>query len=128
MRNDTRVLVITSEKTVLIGDISTTFNLEISVEEDEIEDGSDFGDEAENAAYLARFSSGELFNGIVFVKASFAGIEGNDALGGCHLFTGVKLRESVIDIVDEYNIVDEAIEECIGNLLEQAQLLAPYIK
>jgi len=82
----------------------------------------DFGDKEENAAYLARFHSGELMMALVSVKASALGFEGTDCLGACH----IKSDSDAWDIASEYNMVENAMKELRDNIVEAANKLKEY--
>lgn len=86
----------------------------------------DFGDEVENAAYLARFESGELLNLIITVTAECCGVTGFDSLGGCHV-TSAKLESDVKDLIKNYAMVETAIDSLKSNLLDQAKRLNRFI-
>ena len=83
----------------------------VSVTEDDTDPAGDFdfGDADENAEYLARFQSGELFMGLIKVSATALGEECIEYLGSCHLRSGDE--EAVKTYAREYQMIDAVIKE-----------------
>lgn len=69
----------------------------------------DFGDETENAEYLARFHSGELVMTHILVKALYLGVEGFDSLGACHLKAS-DIEGDALDMIRDHGMVENAID------------------
>jgi hypothetical protein len=88
-------------------------------------DGS-FGSEKDNQDYLDKFESGELANLLLKVKAEALGCEGSASLGSCHVDV-FNTNEEISIFVNEYDMLDEAIEDCKRNIKEQIEVLKPYI-
>lgn len=89
----------------------------IEVEEDDIhpKDDFDFGNAEDNAEYLQRFERGELFIGVISVKAYALGFEASDYLGACHLhcnnmFNSKPFEDDVNNTISEHGMIDTAIE------------------
>ena len=110
-----------------------TVKVEIKVGEDDIDPAGDFdfGDEQENAAYLARFTSGELFAAVIVVHVCGLGIEGSDYLGACHIhsnnyFNPAPFEKDVLETVETYGMVANATEEWRQAVIDQANKLVVY--
>lgn len=108
-------------------------NITITVECDDIDPAGDFdfGNEKDNTEYLQRFHSGELFIGVIGVKATALGETGTDYLGGCHLhsnnyFDSKPFTSDVSSIVTEYNMVDNAIIELLQAIQNKSEMLTPF--
>lgn len=101
----------------------------IKTGEDDLEPEGDFdfGDTEENAAYLKRFRSGELFIGIVLVEARALGEIGFDSLGGCHWHTArSKFETDVQETIDAHDLVESALAELKSNIINKANQLKRY--
>lgn len=90
--------------------LACTVSISIEPENDSPEGDFDFGNEAENAAYLARFKSGELQLVAITVTASFMGIEGVDHLGMCHVSSNTT-DDDALAVVNDYGMIDNAIAD-----------------
>lgn len=108
--------------------------IKIVVEEDDypIKGSFDFGDEEENKKYLARFERGDLFNGLIIVKASALGVTEQDSLGGCHIrsnnmFNSTPFENDVQSIVDDHGMVENAIDQLKTSALDQANKLKGFV-
>lgn len=80
-----------------------------------IEGSFDFGNEADNKQYLARFENGELLSVNITVKALFKGLEGHDHLGACHV-TSHLLANDVEQHVIDYGMEKNATDDLLNNL------------
>lgn len=126
------------ERTIIrdINGMPVTFEVEIAVAEDygaDPEGDFDFGDAQENAEYLARFESGELFMGLIQVTATALGVQGTDLMCSCHLPAvrgdgGKELAAEVIAMADDHDMVNIAIEECIQLIQDTAERLKGFAK
>ena len=81
-------------------------------EMESIEGDFDFGDESENADYLARFKSGELIAVCIVVSIfdKSGNLEGTDSLGMCHINSSDVLNE-VQEIVKDNAMVETAFDD-----------------
>ncbi len=123
------------EKVIKINGINVDVEIEIRVEEDDITpDGDfDFGDAEENAAYLRRFKSGELFIAVISVNARALGERGNDCLGGCHihsnnLFDSTLFESDVNSTIREHTMVSNAVEDLKTSIVNKAKLLKGFVE
>lgn len=126
------------KKTVKLNGIEITADIVINVVEDHVPEAAhdfDFGNAAENEAYAKRFTneSGDLFNGVITVTASAFGIEGFDALGGCHLncnnlFNSDPFERDVNETIETHDMVNEALANLTDSIQAQAALLAPFVE
>lgn len=94
-------------------------------EDSSVEGDVDFGNKAENEAYLKRFESGELLNIIIFVKANAEGETGSDCLGMNHVKAN-DLENEVRRIVAEYDMKNNACIELRESILSTAKRMAKY--
>lgn len=119
-----------------VNGLPVTFAVTVDVTDDDTDpaDTIDF-DDAQSAEYLARFTPysgpGELFLGVIGVTATALGCEGASYLGGCDLPAvrgdgGKQLREEVLEYVKDHDMEAHAIAECVTDIKETANLLAPY--
>lgn len=93
-------------------------------EEDESPEGNfDFGDETENANYLARFVSGELMLAYITVQVVFQGIAETDYLGMCHIKSN-HIETDILDTVKFYQMEAVALESLKNNLNNLLKALA----
>src|ERR1700676_3896601 len=114
-----------------VNGIEITAEIVVSVNEDDnysptAPNDFDFGNAAENKAYAKRFAyeSGDLFNGIITVKATAFGIEGFDSLSGCHLncnnaFNSAPFENDVNQMVETHDMVSEALDDLVNNIKMQ---------
>lgn len=121
------------EKTLMINGNKVKAQVTITVEEDDIDPAGDFdfGNEKENAEYLARFRSGELFVAVITVRATALGQEGTDCLGGCHIhsnnmFNSKPFDSDVESMIKDQCMIERATEELAKHIVDAANLLAPY--
>jgi len=84
-----------------------------------------FGDEQENAEYLARFKSGELANVCLRVTAYAEGCEGVDHLGMCHISTE-NFEDEILKAVTDQGMEGEAVAYLTIEILNQAKRLKKY--
>ena len=118
-------------QSVEVGGIGIDAKITIEVHEDNETNPSedfDFGNEEENAAYLARFVKGELFMGTILVRAEALGESGIDAMGACHLssnnmFNSEPFEASVNNLLTDYAMVEKAIDELRENIKDKATML-----
>jgi hypothetical protein len=108
-----------------------TVTVEIKVGEDEYTGDFDFGDDEKNAAYLARFTSGELFNAVIAVYVHGLGIEGSDYIGSNHIhsnnyFNPALFEKDVLETVETYDMVETAIDDWKREVIDQANRLAAF--
>lgn len=89
----------------------------------DVTDTFDFGDKAENAAYLKRFETGELLNLCVTVTALFAGLDGDDHLGACHVKANA-LEADILELVRDHGMESNAIDELIKNITDLYEALS----
>jgi len=94
--------------------------------DDESVDGSfDFGDEAENAAYLAKFASGELYSLFVAVDALALGEQGRDSLGCCHVNSATAEKE-LLETMADHGMIEQACTDLIERIQGKATLLSRF--
>jgi hypothetical protein len=111
-------LIETFEKKIKVNGKTHDVTVSIYVAEDyeSVEGDFDFDDPKENAAYLARFYSGELSSvGIVVeAKVGFDAPKGEDSLWACHIRTGN--TKDALQIVKDHGMVKIAVDELKGSL------------
>lgn len=127
----------TYETTLEINGETTPVRIDVFVDEDECVDPAgdfDFGDDAENQKYLERFQSGELFIGVIEVRATAIelGEFESDVLGACHLtsnnmFDSGPFTKDVENIIEEHGMVAQALECLKGVLKHKINLYKPFI-
>lgn len=83
----------------------------------------DFGDEKENAEYLARFESGELVMTKIQVVADVFDLIGSAYLGACHMRSG-EFTKDVMGMVKEHGMAELAV----GELVTEVELRAKQLK
>ncbi len=88
--------------------LTVTLVTSFTEDDSEIAGSFDFGDEAENEAYLARFESSEVVNVLVRVEASWHDSKRSDYLGGCHLLSQ-GLEAQVLEIARYHGMEAEAL-------------------
>ena len=117
----------TKEMTIL--GVKETVKIEYSEDYDDIDvaDTFDFGDEKENADYLARFKSGnDLVSLVIQVKITTEkGITGRDVLGGCHVKAGSE--SDIMQTITDNGMLDNAkddLESSIINGIARGKRLA----
>lgn len=99
------------DRTITVAGREFTARVEITVADDDTDpaDGFDFGSETENAAYLARFESGELANVCIRVRAMWNGLEGVDRLGACHVKAGNDAE--CLSLAADHSMIELALED-----------------
>lgn len=106
--------------------------IRVTVEEDETAPDFDFGDEEENKVYKNRFDKGDLFNGLIQVKASALGEHGYDCLGGVHLtknnyFHAEPFIAGVNETLKEHDMVQNALFDLVSTITAKANELKKFI-
>ncbi len=102
----------TMERVLNLNDARTVnvkVTIQVTDDHEEVEGSFDFGDDAENAAYLERFNSGDLVSVCIRVKAEYDTAEGTDYLGGCHIKVGPGFDDDILDMVNDHGMIDEAL-------------------
>lgn len=99
----------------------------IDVEEDVEFDLTDWDD----ARDITRIKSGGLFVAYVRVTAKALGMEGIDSLGQCtlrpnNMFNSEPFETDLKMYLNEYQMIDNALEDLKTNLVNQAKLLKQY--
>jgi len=125
----------TFEMDAFLNKVALPVKVTIEVAEDDIVPAGDFdfGDAAENEAYLDQFKSGELFIAVIRVTAEALGEEGTDYLGGCHVhsnnaFNSDPFAKDIDQLVMDHGMVDKALGDLMQAILIKANRLKPYIK
>lgn len=118
------------EDTIKVNDKLLPCIISIKVYADDVDpsDDFDFGDDEENSKYLKRFTSGELFMGVVVVEARALGELGVSSLGACHLvsnnfFNHTPFENSVNETVRDYDMLEEAKSELVKSIQDKVDLL-----
>ena len=75
--------------------------------------------------YLHEFETGELINAVILVKAHALGITGTDYLSGCHV-ASKKLESELSEMIDDQDMVDNAIDCWAEILVRQLETLQPF--
>lgn len=121
------------EQSVTVNSIPVLAKITVEVDEDDIDVGDDiaFGNASEEARYIARFKSGELFLGIITVRAQALGEEGIDSLGACHLFSNnmfnhEPFNNSVERVLEDHAMIEQALGELVRAIESAANRLAPF--
>lgn len=120
-------------RTLAINGIELEVKITIEVGEDDIHpsDDFDFGDLEENATYLDRFKTGELFIAVITVKAEALGLTGMDVLGGCHvhsnnMFNSDPYEQDIEELIRSHCMESEAIEDLKTIITKTANQLKPF--
>lgn len=121
-------------KEIKVGNQRIMAEIIVSVGEDDfplIGDDFDLGTDEENQSYLELFKNDELFNGIVAVEATALNLTGFDVKGSCPMhcdnpYDGSKFSKDVNAVLNDYNIVENAIDELIRKIEVRAKTLAPF--
>lgn len=124
------------ERKIKINGVYVTATVEVQVMEDdcmEVSESFDFGDDKANAEYLARFTSGELFNAYVVVQAEALGVTGVDSLGGCHIhsnnmFDSTPFETDVREILRTHGMIQTALDDLAKQVIEQAEKFKPFLQ
>lgn len=125
----------TIKKKIKVRGQTLTALIDIYVEEDDINPADDYasGDADQDAKYLARFKSGELFCAVITVKAVALGETGYDSLGGCHIpcnnmFNSTPFQNEVEQVVKFHDMVSTALDDLRQQIETKADQLQPYMR
>ncbi len=120
----------TLNKTIEINGRKIPAIVNIEVFEDDLPIEVDFGNTDEEKKYLARFESGELFSACIKVTACALGQVDGDSLSACHLHSNnafeSKFDDDLQGILEEHEMVENALENLKNTIIHQANKLAPY--
>jgi hypothetical protein len=114
----------THHRTLVANGYSVVATIETAIAPDDTDPAGDFdfGDENENAEYLARFHSGELEMVLIRVRATWNGLEGSDYLGANHLLAR-DVELGALEAAQDHGMADNAIAELVQSIVA-AQLRA----
>lgn len=100
-------------------EISPKVHLLVELDEQDVAGQFDFGNAAENAAYLKRFENMELLNANVSIQYydGSGHVSGEDSLGACHIRNG-HVEEDAMEIVKDHDMVNNAFNDLQKKLTE----------
>ena len=115
------------ETTTVIHGITVPVLIRIEATDDDCSvDGSfDFGNEEENAAYMRRFETCELWNALIRVTAMAEGESGTDYLGGCHVVSS-RADAEIMKTANDHGMAKNATAELVKEIVEKAKRLQKY--
>lgn len=117
-----RQLVDKFEQTIKINGKTITATIRICTfaDDEDVKGSFDFGNEADNEAYLQRFYSGELTSVVIEVSASALNCEGRDLLGACHIKQS-RFTKDVMETIEHYGMIKTACAELKREILATAE-------
>lgn len=106
------------KKTVRVNGHTIDVDILIEVEEDDVQFllDQDFESDEARIKYVNKINRGDIFAGVVLVKASALGLTGTDVLSGCELkpnnmFNSTPFDKSVEACVKDNSMVENAVNE-----------------
>lgn len=88
----------------------------------------DFGNEADNTAYIKRFDSGELLSVNVNVEAKALREVGNDSLCACHVKSSSFVNDIMQDVVVYHSMIENAVEDLVKKILKKHADLTEFLE
>ena len=105
-----------------INGLQIPIEIVITVEKDDMEFNGD------DPIDITNHKSGDLFMAIITVRADAFGLNGHDSLGGVSLQQHNTNREEVLDIINDYGMINNAILDLTQQVQDKADLLKPFVR